>query len=74
MADLPRHLSHAIWIATENILRFQIRLKSETNIVERNMLECTLTLEREKLAMLTVQAGIITRDVPSFAKSDGGKK
>jgi hypothetical protein len=49
-------------------------LKSETNIVERNMLECTLTLEREKLAMLTVQAGIITRDVPSFAKSDGGKK
>jgi len=73
MIDLPKSLSHALSIATGNIARFQKRLESESNPVDRNMLECTLALEREKLALLTVQARVFSGAKRSSPKADGGK-
>jgi hypothetical protein len=41
----------AVWIAEENIARFQEQLKSETDICQRKLLEGLLVIEREKLRM-----------------------
>jgi hypothetical protein len=65
MTDLPKRLSHALWTVTENIVRFQMRLQNASDPIERTMLECTLALEREKLALLEVQTRTFTLGKPS---------
>ena len=42
----------AHWIATENIARFEYRLKNETDTRQRKVLEGLLVQEREKLRTL----------------------
>ena len=46
MAQIDHH-DH--WVITENIARFQAKLKSETDTCQRKLLEGLLVLEREKL-------------------------
>ena len=50
MAQFDRQ---AVWIAEENIARFQEQLKSETDICQRKLLEGLLVLERERLRMIS---------------------
>lgn len=50
MAQKISDTDMAIWIATENIARFQLKLSTETDICERKFLEGLIALERAKLA------------------------
>jgi hypothetical protein len=47
----------AHWAVTENIARFQLQLKSETDICQRKLLEGLLVLERERLKAMVPPSG-----------------
>lgn len=42
----------AHWVATENILRYQEQLKSETDTCQRKLLEGLIAIERGKLVAM----------------------
>ena len=56
MSDIPDALSQAIWIADGNIARFQDQMKTVEDYSARKMLEYLLSVERDKLALLNLEA------------------
>ena len=63
------------WVITENIARFQEKLKSETDTCQRKCWKVLLVLEREKLrAMLAPPVPIIRRSAGKAPEHDQAEK
>jgi hypothetical protein len=65
----PEDLAIATWVATENIARFQERLKTSDNHIDRQMCKATLVVERERLASLTSEAKGLKFGGPYFSET-----